>query len=203
MDRKEIEDLNNPRFGSFGEFVFADYASNILNYDLQKLHRDGKDFVIANQKIDVGATRRFFQKNFNNNTQRTIKNKDVHVFFYKDCCFIKYPDFFEEKLEWDYVEKLFGKWKESRKVEVPKSTEKLYEEEYKNIVLQVNSFFSGNNFISRTIHRTKTKRFGLRESPGNLLPKKEIEKSVTVYIDFHDEKRIESNIRFIICIFIY
>jgi len=96
-----------------------------------------------------------------------------------------------------------GRWKDSRKIEIPKSTEKLYEEEYKNIVLQVNSFFSGNNFISRTIHRTKTKRFGLRESPGNLLPKKEIEKSVTVYIDFHDEKRIESNIRFIICIFIY
>jgi len=193
--KKIIKKLNNPQFGSFGEYVFADYATNILEYEVKKIHRDGIDFSINNVGVDVGASRKL---DINYSGRKKIPKKDVYVFFYKDYCFIDYPNNFEAKLNWHSILEQYEKWHKSRTINLPSEDKISYEKEYNNIVFKIKSFFNSKGYCTRIIYRTVSHIFGLRESPDNLLPKNKKSHAVSVYLDFNDSKRVESNIRFII-----
>jgi len=195
MIKEIVRKLNNPQFGSFGEYIFADYATNALKYNVKKIHRDGVDFSINNIRVDVGASRKL---EINYKGKKKIPKKDVFVFFYNDCCFIDYPDNFEVKLNWSYILEQYEKWSKSRIINIPTEEKVSYKREYDNITVQIKSFFSLKGYGARIIYRTVSHTFGLRESPDNLLPKDIKPYSVSVYLDFNDFKRMESNIRFII-----
>lgn len=116
MIKEKIQKLNNPQFGSFGEYIFADYAVNIRKDKVKKVHRDRTDFSINNVNIDVGASRKL---TLNYNGKKKIPRKDAFVFFYNDCCFIDYPNVFEAKLEWSYIIELYEKWSVSKEIKIP------------------------------------------------------------------------------------
>ena len=195
MIKENIQKMNNPQFGSFGEYIFADYVVKILKKEIKKVHRDGVDFLFNNASIDVGASRKLA---LDSRKRRKIPGKDVYVIFYKDCCFIEYPGNYEYKLKWPEIVRLYREWSKSREIKIPSKSQRSYNKEYTDIIKDINSFFTGNGYDTRIIYRTVSTRFGLNESPGNLLPKKEKELSISIYLDFYDFKRIESNIRFII-----
>jgi hypothetical protein len=195
MIKENIQKMNNPQFGSFGEYIFADYVVKILKKKIKKVHRDGVDFLFNNVNIDVGASRKLA---LTSKKRRRIPGKDVYVVFYKDCCFIEYPGNYEYKLRWSEVVRLYKKWSISREIKIPSKSQISYKKKYTDMTRDINSFFAENGYDTRIIYRTVSTKFGLNESPGNLLPKKEKERSISIYLDFYDFKRIESNIRFII-----
>ena len=195
MIKENIQKMNNPQFGSFGEYIFADYVVKILKKKIKKVHRDGVDFLFNNVNIDVGASRKLA---LTSKKRRRIPGKDVYVVFYKDCCFIEYPGNYEYKLRWSEVVRLYKKWSISREIKIPSKSQISYKKKYTDMTRDINSFFAENGYDTRIIYRTVSTKFGLNESPDNLLPKKEKERSISIYLDFYDFKRIESNIRFII-----
>jgi len=192
--KHEIEKLNNPQFGSFAEFVFVNHVINVRNQDLIKIHRDDADFIMQGNTIDVGG-RRMLNKHF---TNQTIRNKTVSVFFYKDCCFINYPTIFEAKIDWSDIVSLYKAWRQNPPIHIPTNSGISFEKEYEEIKNAISSFFLENGYTTKIIYRTVSHKFGLRESPHNLLPSKLNEKGVTVYIDFKSYIRTNENIRFII-----
>ena len=105
MIKENIQKMNNPQFGSFGEYIFADYVVKILKKKIKKVHRDGVDFLFNNVNIDVGASRKLA---LTSKKRRRIPGKDVYVVFYKDCCFIEYPGNYEYKLRWSEVVRLYN-----------------------------------------------------------------------------------------------
>jgi len=195
MIKENIQKMNNPQFGSFGEYIFADYVVKILKKKIKKVHRDGVDFSFNDANIDVGASRKL---TLTSKKRRKIPGKDVYVIFYKDCCFIEYPENFEYKLEWSGIIRLYRKWSECREIKIPSKSRISYKKAYTNIIKDIKLFFAENGYDTRIIYRTVSTKFGLNESPDNLLPKKEKERSISIYLDFYDFKRIKSNIRFII-----
>jgi hypothetical protein len=53
--KTKILKLNNPQFGSFGEYVFSDYVVNTLKKKLSNLHRDHGHYIFEGNIIDVGS----------------------------------------------------------------------------------------------------------------------------------------------------
>jgi hypothetical protein len=191
--KHKIRELNSQQFGSFGEYIFAHYVVNVLKRDLVKLHRDNADFIFQGKKIDVGS-RRQLDKYFR---YQTIRNKDVSVYCYDNCCFINYPQVIEATLTWSEMTRLFEDWREKHEL-VPTHSGTSFKKEYDDIKKSISHFFSVNGYKAKIIYRTNTDRFGLGESPGNLLPNTIDENSVRVYVDFNSYKRTVDNVRFII-----
>ena len=192
--KKSIRKLNKPQFGSFGEYIFAHYVTKTLRKGLVKTHKDSSDFEYQGKKIDIGA-RRKLQKHF---SFETIKNKDVFVFLYKDFCFLSYPKNFEIKLSWNRIASLFSSWAKNHNLDLPTNSEVSFIKEYGEIEKFVSSFFSDNGCQSEIIYRTVSNKFGLRESPHNLLTKGIKKDRIRVYIDFNSHIKTIENINFII-----
>jgi hypothetical protein len=195
MDIKNsIKKLNNPQFGSFGEFIFKHYVVEKLNHELIKVHKDGIDFKLNGKKIDVGSSRRFNRKDKN----KTIKNKDAYVLFYDEKCNIIIPNYFDVELSWKKIELQFKRWSDGHVIKTSKSNAISYKNDYNKIKKKVIIFFNDKGFKTKIIYRTVSEKFGLRESPGNLYPKKIKDKFINIYIDFKNHVRKEENINFII-----
>jgi len=193
--KNKIQNLNSPQFGSFGEFIFAKYVTSTLHENIEKVHRDGVDFYFRGVNIDVGAKRKL---NVIHTSNEKITGKDAFIVFYQDCCKINYPSNFESALDWDCVVSAFEEWSASRIIKIPSQAKQSYTKEYAEIKSHIVKFFADKNIDARVLYRTVSGKFGLGESPDNLLPKKSAQSSVSIYIDFNDFKRITSNIRFII-----
>lgn len=191
----KIQNLNSPQFGSFGEFIFAKYVTDVLHESIEKVHRDGVDFNFRGVNIDVGSKRKLKAKYARN---ENIAGKDAFVVFYQDCCKINYPSNFENVLSWDGVVSAFEEWSTSRTIKIPSQAKQSYTKEYTEIKSNLIKYFADKKIDARVLYRTVSRKFGLGESPDNLLPKKSTISSVSIYIDFNDFKRIASNIRFII-----
>ena len=191
----KIQNLNSPQFGSFGEFIFAKYVTDVLNDTIEKVHCDGVDFNFRGVNIDVGAKRKLNVKYARN---EKITGKDAFVIFYQDCCKINYPGNFENVLSWDAVVSAFEEWSTSRIIKIPSQPKQSYTKEYAEIKSNLIQYFADKKIDARVLYRTVSRKFGLGESPDNLLVKKSTISSVSIYIDFNDYKRIASNIRFII-----
>jgi hypothetical protein len=193
--KNKIQNLNSPQFGSFGEFIFAKSVTDVLHESIEKVHRDGVDFNFRCVNIDVGAKRKLNAKYTSN---EKIAGKDVFVVFYQDCCKINYPSNFESVLDWDSIVSAFEEWSSSRIIKIPSQAKQSYTKDYAEIKSHIVKYFADKKIDARVLYRTVSRKFGLGESPDNLLPKKSALSSVSIYIDFNDFKRIASNIRFII-----
>jgi hypothetical protein len=192
--KKEITDLSRTHLGYFGEEVFIYYTKFILNKDIEKVHKEGKDFEIDGVKIDVGTRRPLSKKNIG----RKIGNKDAFVFFYSECCYINYPNKFDGEIQWKKVAILLKDYKQKKKIKINAVKEKSFKAEYYELENKIKNYFKKNGCESNIIHRTVSGQFGLRESPGNLLLKKFKDDGIKVYIDFFDYQRTIENIKFII-----
>ena len=191
----KIQNLNSPQLGSFGELIFARHVTDVLHESIEKVHRDGVDLFFRGANIDVGARRKLNVKYARN---EKIAGKDAFVIFYRDCCKINYPSNFESALDWDCVVSAFEEWSASRIIKIPSQAKQSYTKEYAEIKSNLIKYFADKKIDARVLYRTVSGKFGLGESPDNLLPKKSAQSSVSIYIDFNDFKRITSNIRFII-----
>jgi hypothetical protein len=192
--KKEITDLSPTHLGYFGEEVFIYYTKFILNKDIEKVHKEGKDFEIDGVKIDVGTRRPLSKKKIG----RKISKKDAFVFFYLECCYIDYPNKFFGEIQWEKVAILLKDYKQKKKIKINAIKEKSFKSEYYQLESKIKNYFSKNGCESNIIHRTVSGQFGLRESPGNLLLKKFKDDGIKVYIDFFDFRRTIENINFII-----
>lgn len=191
--KRDIENLTPTHLGYFGEELFTYYVKSILKKEIYKLHKEGKDFQVDGVKIDVGTRRPL--DNFRVNCK--IYKKEAFVFFFSECCYIDYPKHFSGKIKWKQVSLLLKNYKQSR-IKVDTIKKKPFTAEYTELANRIKLFFSKNGFESDIIYRTVSKRFGLRESPHNLLLKKFTGDGIKVYIDFNDYHRTIENIRFII-----
>lgn len=191
----KIQNLNSPQFGSFGEFIFAKHVTDVLHESIEKVHRDGVDFIFRGANIDIGAKRKLNAKYLRN---EKIAGKDAFVVFYEDCCKINYPGNFEKVLSWAGVVSLFEEWSTSRIIKIPSQAKQSYSKEYAEIKSNIIKYFADKKIDVRVLYRTVSSKFGLRESPDNLLPKESAPSSVSVYIDFKNFERIAKNINFII-----
>lgn len=192
--REFIKNLNNPRLGSFGEYVFEYYVKNILREELKRLHRDGADFVFRNNKVDVGA-RRMLDHEY---TEKVIKNKDVSIFFFKDYCSIISPNQLSHKFNWLSITSIFKDWTKKKDLKTPAYSRYSYEAEYNSIKKELNEYFNDIDLIPRVIYRCVTEKFGYKESPDNLFLQSNNGSNVTIYLDFKDYQRTKDNINFII-----
>ena len=102
--KKEIVDIKPIHLGYFGEEVFIFYTKFILKKEIEKTHKEGKDFEIDGVRIDVGTRRPINEKKVG----RKINNKDAFVFFYSECCYIDYPNNFCGEIQWKQVAKQTG-----------------------------------------------------------------------------------------------
>ncbi|MFK7948670.1 MAG: hypothetical protein AB8G11_13850 [Saprospiraceae bacterium] len=192
--KKEIANLNNPQFGSFGEYVFSFFVKNNLKEPLESYHKDGKDFLFRNKYVDIGANRKL-NKYFR---VTKISNKDVSIIFFEDFCFINYPNEIKHLLNWKEIDLIYNLWKKGHKLKLKSNSQKSYNKDYQDIKRKIHTFFSKYDYKTKIIYRTVTQKFGLKESPGNLFPNQSFNGGIVVYLDFYDFKRTVKNIRFII-----
>ncbi len=192
--KEKIQKMNNPQVGSLGEFIVAEYGKNVLQQEVIGVHRDGVDLIFNGYRVDVGARRQLDKDYYGGK----IPNKDIFVFFTKDCCVIKYPSRFEAMLTWEDVGHLFEEWQRNHSLKIASAPDLIFKAELNELKGGIFSFFSDNGYKSRIIYRSVSRQFGLSESPDNLLPKVIQEKVVSVYIDLNIREAKPENIRFII-----
>jgi hypothetical protein len=187
-----IENLNKPKFGSFGEFIFKTIATK--KFDVINKHKDGIDFIVDGIPVDVGTSNRI-------NKKSSLPKKDALVLFYIDHVKVQWNDKINETLDNSEIETYFNSWiqvKHQSKYKKNKSMPSIYIKELVDLKSEINSFFNNKGFRVRIIHRTVSKKFGYRESPHNLLPKNINDGLINIYLDFKNEKTTKDNINFVV-----
>jgi len=197
--KKELIELNNARFGSFGEFVFE----SMFLKNLTRKNFDQADFKWKNKDVDI-KSRRLLEKYYKTPSNYTGKKiKDIIyilIEFYKDKVVIsKEKKIIKPPLNYKKVEKLYDEWvsyrnkkqKEKKLLKKDMTQLNLMKSEIKNF------FFSSKNLNARVIYRTTQEDFG-NESPANLLPKNIQENKVTVFLNFNNFNISENNLKEVI-----
>lgn len=187
-----IKDLNKPRLGAFGEFIFKSIASK-KDLDIKAEHRNRVDYIVDGIPVDVGTSNRINKKPLSSQ----IKKKDAHVLFFTDHVVVKWNDKLNEILDENTVLDYFNLWTNSKRNKSSVSSS-IYKDELISLKSELSSFFKNHGFEVRIIYRTISKEFGYRESPHNLLPSNIEDGKINIYLDFKDEKTKRDNINFII-----
>jgi hypothetical protein len=194
-----IKKLNNPRFGSFGEYIF-EYQNSTKN--IERKHSESTDFILNGKSIDVKSTRCFKESRVVPKKYRGKNLKNIeyaYLQFYSNVviCSIEHHVLFT--LDYSSVENIFKKWelKKKSKLLATKKISSLYHENLNKIKKLISAFYIKQGLDPRIIYRTNQSEFG-KESPGNLIYRIKNNKSVTVFIDFKSHEISENNINQII-----
>jgi len=189
-----IKELNNARFGSFGEFLFE---SHYVNANIKRKHSESTDFILNGEAIDVKATRKFdLAATYRKYIGKRVEGVSyAYIQFCKSevVCYIESKKAFTKTYE--EIEPIFADWKMHRK-SVTSNAHKvspIYKANLKAIKDIVTIFYAKQGIKCRIIYRTISQAFG-SESPHNLLPATVKEGRATVFIDFNDYKLAEDNI---------
>jgi hypothetical protein len=192
---ESIKELNNPQFGSFGEYIFE---HQLADQKLQRKHSESTDFILNGKSIDVKSARLF-------NEYRTV-SKNYHgkrisgiyyafVQFYSNIVFCSLEEKIIFTIDYKEIKILFCEWQKKRKRVKTKNAKISYE--FKANLINIKKFiiehFIALGYKPRIIYRTNQNEFG-KESPGNLVQKTKSNNSVTIFISFNNYEIAENNI---------
>ena len=189
--KKQLIELNNARFGSFGEFVFETSFSTEI---IVRKHFDQSDFLWNNISYDI-KSKRILDKNYRTpgkyNGKRVKGIEYILVEFYKDVVVLSKEKKQLKCLGYDVIDEMFLKWHSNK---LPQPDTKLKKDlTTLNIIKEkIQNYFNRLGLTVRIIYRTTQKDFG-NESPDNLLPKKIQSNSVTVFLNFKSFDLNENN----------
>ena len=190
-----IKKLNNPRFGSFGEFIFESQNST---QKIERKHSENVDFILNGKNIDVKSTRCFNKKGIppkKYNGQKLNNIEYAYIQFYSDTVICSIGEVVVFKLSYSQIETFYKTWLSDRKQSLPiaKKISKEYQKNLKILKDSILNLYSELGLKARIIYRTNQNKFG-KESPGNLIPKIQRENSVTVFLSFKDYRISENNL---------
>ena len=189
--KRQLIELNNARFGSFGEFVFE---TSFSTENIIRKHFDQSDFLWNNISYDI-KSKRMLDKNYKTPGKYYGKRvKDIEyilVEFYKDIVILSKEKKELKCLVYDEIYKIFMKWK-SNKLYQPNTIIRKDLTSLSIIKEKIQNHFNRLGLTVRIIYRTTQKDFG-NESPDNLLPKIIKSDSVTVFLNFKSFDIHENN----------
>lgn len=191
-----IAKINGAQRGSFAEYLFGISVPNAVRYN-----REGRDFDIDGVRVDVKSSLRLSElmpSVLKRVGARSHGQEYANVIFYKDKVSVHYDDSSIHVYTWEEIESTLSEWVSKTKKTFRTTSNISFEEEYDDIKQTISAVLSRGGYQTKTIYRTGTTRFGLGESPGNLLPNLIKANRVRVYVDFNDSQRTCDNIRFII-----
>jgi len=150
MDLKnQLSTLNNPRFGSFGEYI---YESINKKKGIVRKHTERVDFVLNNTQIDVKSSR-FLNTPFSKvriYPGKKIPNiQYIYIQFYSDKIIISNKEYIISKLSYEEIHPLFDAWLKRK----PKPKSKLNKSEQQNNLIPIktkirNYFFNMKGWIT-------------------------------------------------------
>ena len=185
-----IQLLNSARIGSFSEYVFE---SVFKSDSLFRKHSERTDFVLNGISIDIKSKRyltRKYIKTGHYSGKRYDNIEYILIEYYNDCVIISRNRECLKKLDYFEIEQLYRDWLINRSSKIYKRM-KISDNALNEIKEKISSFFTLKGYNARVLYRTSQDEWG-KESPGNLLPKKVNDESVTVLILFK-ENMIETN----------
>jgi hypothetical protein len=190
-----IKELNNPQFGSFGEYIFE---YQLADQKLQRKHSESTDFILNGKSIDVKSARLLNEYRTDSKTYHGKKISGIYyafVQFYSNIVLCSLDEKIIFTLDYREIKSLFCEWKKNRKKVKTTNAKISYEFQANliNIKKTITEYFIALGYKPRIIYRTNQNEFG-KESPGNLVPKTNENNSVTVFISFNNYEIAEDNI---------
>jgi len=190
-----IKELNNPQFGSFGEYIFEHQLSE---QEIQRKHSESTDFILNGKSIDVKSARLLNESCTDSKTYNGKKLSGIYyafVQFYSNIVLCSLDGKIIFSLHYKEIKVLFLEWQKNRK-KVKSKTVKIghvFQANLVNIKKAITEHFIALGYKPRIIYRTNQNKFG-KESPGNLVPKTIKNNSVTVFISFNNHEISDTNI---------
>jgi len=200
--KKLISKLNNPRKGSFGEFIFENVIKENPINSISRFHRNRTDFVLNGENIDVKtstqniAIQRGDLREFKGNKIEGVKYSKVD--FWLEGAEVSIGNIKLKFLKWKKISALFDKWLNSHRAPAGVPQPNANKMKWGMIKDNIVEYFCKKGINARCIYRTCESLFGDKESPDNLIPRIRNENAVEIYISFNNEVDIE-DIGYIVC----
>jgi len=189
----DLKNLNAPRIGAFGEYLFKYFSKEVLRVEIYGHHKNDTDFIVDGERVDV-KTKVGINAKFNYQENKDILYAFVEISGNDARILFKGRDY---KIQNDDLGMLWNRWIDGKEIEMSSKKSKDLSDEWSDIKLEIKENFESFGIDAlKVIQRAKQFK---GESPHNLIdyvmtsqPKV---KCCRIYVEFNGHPKNKNNIK--------